>query len=466
MNKTSKIPLTGYLADFFLSSGLEKIPPHVIQKARTLTADTIGVGLNGSAHSEGSPIYNVMLESGGSKESVVWGHHAKIPAHAAAFVNGTFAHCIELDDTHRMTYLHAGAFVVPAALAVAEKLGTSGKEFLYAVIAGYETAIRIALSVSPEHRLKGYHTTATVGVFGSAMAASLLLNLDRQQIINALGLAGTQSAGLFQFLYDGSMAKRFHPGRSAQSGILAALLAEKGFTGPEEILEGPYGFGRVMSDKFDPGKITHKLGEHWHITEMGIKPYAACRFCHGPIDGALEIRQDPNFDLQSIESVEVLGSQQLFDQTGNQTPETVMGAQLSTPFMVALALATGKVMPIDVEKGVDDPLVKIFAKRVQVVVDSDLPINSREVQVKTISSSGRIGPVSVKLPTGEPEKPLSDEYLKEKFYGLSSPIIGKDTSKLLYKTLLKVDELEEIRLLSSWLMPDKQAILNSSRVED
>ena len=453
MNETSKISLTQRLADFFLSSDVAKIPPHVTQKARQLAADTIGVGLSGSAHPEGSPIYNVVLESGGTEESVVWGHHAKVPAHAAALVNGTFTHCIELDDTHRMTYLHAGAFVVPTALAVAERVGASGKSFLYSVVAGYETAIRIALSVSPEHRLKGYHTTATVGVFGSAMTAALLLKLDRQQMVNALGLAGTQSAGLFQFLYDGSMAKRFHPGRSAQSGILAALLAEKGFTGPKEILEGSYGFGRVMSDKFDPDTITHKLGEHWHITEMGIKPYSACRFCHGPIDGAFEIRQAPSFDLQSIESVEIRGSQQLYDQTGNQHPTTVMGAQLSTPFMVALTLVTGKVMPDDVEENVTNPQVHNLAKRVQLVVDTNLSVNSREVHVTAVTGSGQIGPVSVELPTGEPEKPLSDSNLYEKFLGLSSPIIGKNDSKQLYTTLLKVDKIDDIQLLSKMLAP-------------
>ncbi len=453
MNTNRNIPLTKRLAEFFLTSGLQDIPPSVIDTARKLTADTIGVGLNGSVHPEGLPIYEVVLESAGAEESVVWGHHEKVPANTAALVNGTFTHCIELDDTHRMTYLHAGAFVVPTAVAVAEKAGASGEKFLYAIIAGYETAIRIALSVSPEHRLRGFHTTATVGVFGSAMAASLLLNLNLEQTINALGLAGTQSAGLFQFLYDGSMAKRFHPGRSAQSGILAAQLAKNGFTGPREILEGSYGFGRVMSDKFDPDKITNQLGEHWHITEMGIKPYSACRFCHAPIDGALEIRKDPDFNLQTIESVEVLGSQQLFDQTGNQEPETVMGAQLSTPFMVALALATGNVMPADVEKNVVDPQVKDLAKRVHVVVDTSLPINSREVHVSAKTSSAKIGPVTVKLPTGEPEKPLSEEYLKDKFCGLSAPIIGMDNSKQLYKTLLRVDTLEDIEQLTKWFIP-------------
>ena len=272
-----------------------------------------------------------------------------------------------------------------------------------------------------------------------------------------MGLAGTQSAGLFQFLYDGSMAKRVHPGRSAQSGVLAALFAEKGFTGSPQILEGDFGFGQVMSDRFDPDTITQKLGVHWHIMEMGIKPYSACRFCHAPIDGALEIRKDSDFDPLSIESVEVHGSQQLFDQTGNQEPKTVMAAQLSTPFSVALALISGKAMPEDVENGLNDPQVTRLAKHVHVMIDTTLPVTSREVLVKAKTRSARIRSVSVKLPTGEPEKPLSNEFLKEKFFNLSAPVIGKDNSNQLYSTLLKVDVLDEIQLLSKWLLPPENS---------
>jgi 2-methylcitrate dehydratase PrpD len=452
MNPIREKSLTGLLADFFLSLRIEDIPAAVLEKARELIADTIGVGLNGSAHPDGAPVLDVVLESGGAAESVVWGHHARVPTHAAALVNGTFTHCIELDDTHRATYLHAGAFVVPTALAMGEKTGASGKDFLFSVIAGYETAIRIALSVSPEHRLKGYHTTATVGVFGSAMAASLLLNLKHSQVLNAMGLAGTQSAGLFQFLYDGSMAKRIHPGRSAQSGVLAALFAEKGLTGSPRILEGDFGFGKVMSDRFDPDAVTRKLGAHWHIMEMGIKPHSACRFCHAPIDGALEIRADADLDPMAIESIEVHGSKQLFDQTGNREPKTVMAAQLSTPFSVALALISGKTMPIDVEKGLNDPQVTGLAKRVQVIIDPTLPPTSREVAVNVKTGSAGTRSVLVKLPAGEPENPLSNEFLKEKFFTLSAPVIGRENSRQLYSRLLKVDGLDKIQLLSKRLI--------------
>lgn len=454
MNDYSANTISGNLADFFSSIRIEDLPQQVVKKAKELLLDTIGVGINGSAHQDARPVLDIVLESRGAEESVVWGHGAKVPAHAAAFVNGTFAHCIELDDTHRATYLHAGAFVVPTALAVAEKTGASGKDLLVAIIAGYEAAIRIALSVSPEHRLRGFHTTGTVGVFGAAMAASLLLKLNREQTINALGLAGTQSAGLFQFLYDGSMAKRFHPGRSAQSGILAAQLAEKGFTGPREILEGPYGFGRVMSNRFDPAIIINQLGTRWHVMEVGIKPYSACRFCHAPIDGALQIRETPDFDPSLVESVEVLGSQQLFDQTGNQEPRTTMAAQLSTPFCVALALVSGQVMmPEDIQKGLADRRVMEMARRVKVVVDPTLEVNSRQISMKVKMASGEEKRAHVALPLGEPERPLSHEYLQDKFMKLGAAVLKESGSKRLYEVVKDIERLENTGQLARALVP-------------
>jgi 2-methylcitrate dehydratase PrpD len=443
--------LTGQLAAFFRSLDREDIPPEVAQKGKTLIADTLGAGIAGSRSRELHPVLDVILEAGGRKESVLWGHDVRVPAASAAFVNGMFAHALELDDTHRATYLHAGAFVIPAAMAVGERLRVSGREFLCAVIAGYETAIRIALSVSPEHRMRGFHTTSTVGVFGAAMAASLLLKLDHCRMVNALGLAGTQSAGLFQFLYDGSGAKRIHPGRSSQTGVLSALLAERGFPGSPAILEGPYGFGKVMSDRFHPATVLEKLGSHWHILEVGIKPYSACRFCHAPIDAALVIRAVPGFDPLLIESVTVVGSRQLFDQTGNQDPKTVAAAQLSTPYCVALALHVGDIMPDDVETGLENPEVRRLARRVIVTVDPGLPATSREVTVKVRFVSGRQEAAHVPLPTGEPEKPLSRESLEKKYLTLTAPILGDSAARSLFSTLCGIDRLEDISSLSAAL---------------
>ena len=446
--RVSNQSITARLASFYKSLTFNDLPPEVINKAIVLVADTIANGMYGSRSEEALPVLQVMRDAGGLNEAMIWGHGMRIPSHAAALINGTFVHCNEMDDTHRGTSVHAGSFVIPSAVAVGEKRRSSGEDFLIAVIAGYETAIRIALSVSPEHRFRGYHTTATVGVFGAAIAASMLLNLDVSQTVNAMGLAGSHAAGLFQFLYDGSMVKRIHPGRSAQSGVLSALFASKGLTGPPQILEGTYGFGRVMSDRFSMETITQELGSHWHIMDVGIKPYSACRFCHCPIDGALEIRSEPGFNPAAVESVEILGSQQLYGQTGNQKPETVIGAQLSTPFEVALALYYGNVMPEDVKKGLSDPKILNLAQRISVIVDPELPKTSREVEIKVTLNSGEVKSAHVSLPTGEPEKPLSSSRLYDKFLMLSTPALGGTGTRVLYEIISQLAKIGDISQLT------------------
>ncbi len=435
------------LIRFFTGLTWKDLPPEVQDRGVELVTDLVGVGLGGSIHPEGEAVYRVMSAAGGASEAVVWGRGDRIPAHAAALVNGTFSHCLELDDTHRQTYLHAGAVVVPAATALGQKEDVGGEAFLLSVVAGYETDIRVALSVSPDHRLHGWHTTATAGVYGAAMTGSLLLGLDKKQGVNALGLAGTQAAGLFQFGLDGSSSKRFHPGRSAQSGVLAAQFAREGMTGSPHILEGDYGFGKVMSPRFEPGVVLRELGRHWHILEMGIKPYAACRFCHAPIEGALAIRAQAGFSVDKIKKVAVSGSQQLHEQTGNRRPETVMGAQLSTPFAVALALVAGKNSPQDVERGLTDPQVMALAQRVQVAVNTEIAVNSREIEIFVEFQDGRKESRKVALPLGEPEKPLGRDFLKAKFLDLAGSALGSRPAADLYDTLQACARLKTLDAL-------------------
>jgi len=437
-------PITAKLAAYFNSLSLHDLPSKLVNQAIVLIADTIANGIYGSRSTEAAPVLEVMQEAGGRTESMIWGHGVRIPAHAAALINGTFIHCNEMDDTHRVTFVHPGSFVIPSAIATGEKMRSSGEDFLVAVIAGYETALRIALSVSPEHRFRGYHPTPTAGVFGAAIAAALLLKLDVNQTVSALGLAGSHAAGLFQFVYDGSMVKRIHPGRSAQSGVLSALFASRGLTGPLQILEGTYGFGKVMSDRFGRETITDQLGSYWHMMDVGIKPYSACRFCHASIDGALEIRLQPGFNPDAVDSIEIVGSHQLNIQTGNQKPKTVLGAQFSTPFMVALALYYGDALPEDVQKGLSDPHITGLAQKISVVVDPELPKTSREIRMKVKMSGGEFKNAHVTLPTGEPEKPLSSSRLYEKFQMLSAPALGDARAQALYEVLSRIAEIGDI----------------------
>src|SRR5690606_29784581 len=201
----------------------------------------------------------------------------------AALVNGAASHVVELDDIHKGSIIHAATVVIPAALAVAEWKGLSGKELIAAVVAGYEVCYRIGEAVSPSHYYY-WHNTATCGTFGAAIAAAKLLGLTTEQTIAALGNAGTQAAGLWEFIEDGAMTKQLHTGKAAMNGLLAALLAQKGFTGPQKILEGNRGFFKAMSEEYDASRVTEGLGNEFKIMENSFKIHASCRHTHHAVD--------------------------------------------------------------------------------------------------------------------------------------------------------------------------------------
>jgi len=448
MSKGNDASLTARLTAFWEQFDENRIPAALQRQAKMLLADLAGVGIGGSLQEEVAPIHHLFRDMGGSAEATVWNYGEKLPVHAAALINASFSHALEMDDTHRFTYFHVGAVVIPPILALAERDHVRGKRLIKALIAGYETALRIALSVIPEHRLHGFHPTATVGVFGSAAACSVMLGLDAGQTVHALGLAGTQSSGLFQFQFDGCSAKRFHAGRAAQSGLIAALLAQKGFSGSPEILEGRYGFGNVMSPRFEPETIFDQLGTKWHIMEMGIKPYSACRFCHAPIDAARALRAHKDWDTAALESLELVCSRQLFDQTGGKSPDSPMGAQLSTPNAIALALLVGSNSPQAVERHFRDPEIMEMTRQIKLVVDDNLPRTSRHVILKARFKTGRELVSEVQLPTGEPENPMTPEAFRDKFNGLCAPVLAPERIDRLWEAISHIDKLEDAGALA------------------
>ncbi len=433
MQKHNTVSLTAQLASAMLSLRDRALPDEVEKKATVLLKDLVACALSGSQQDEVKPVYTIFREWGGKAESTVWCYGERLPMHAAAIINGTFAHALEMDDTHRSTYCHTGAGVIPAALAVAEATHASGADLLKAIVAGYDVSLRVASSITPQHRLIGFHPTSTMDGLGAAMAAAMLLGFDEEQTVNALGLAGTQAGGFYQFQYDGASSKRFHPGRAAQSGIIAAMLAREGFTGSPEILEGRYGLCKVMSPEFRPAAITDTLGTEWKIMEVGIKPYSACRFCHAPIDAAKQLRAHPLWNYDKLESLELVCSGQLKDQTGGNSPETPLEAQLSTPNAMALALLVGRNMPEDVEAHFKDPRVMELTRRIVLTVNKDIPYPSREVTLKARIVGCAPLSFHVMLPCGEPETPLPDDVFKDKIFAMCTRALTKEgTEKLIH----------------------------------
>lgn len=253
-----------------------------------------------------------------------------------AFRLGAQTHILETDDLHRASVVHPGCIVVPASLALASKKETTGREFLTSVLYGFEATCRVGMAVGAAH-YRIWHNTATCGPYGSAMAAAHLLHLDEQSCVHALGNAGTQSSGLWQFMDTGAMTKHLHAGRGAQAGVLAADLARLGFTGPPRILEGEKGFFAAACPGADPGAVIRDPGAPWQLALTSIKPWPSCRHTHPAIDAAQELRK--GIDVDAIERIDVEAYQAALDVCDRIRPSSEYEAKFSLQHCVAAALA-------------------------------------------------------------------------------------------------------------------------------
>ncbi|HEV2431257.1 MAG TPA: MmgE/PrpD family protein [Burkholderiales bacterium] len=334
------------LAEFGASLTYDAIPADVRERLKLLILDALGCALYG-AHLEWCRILNKTLtELDNDKSCAVWGTRERLSAPHAALANGTQVQSFELDDVHRAGVLHVGAVVLPALIAVAElKRNLSGKEFLAAAAAGYESGPRVGLCMGPEHIGQGWHSGATVGVFAAAAAAARALRLDAEKTVHALGIAGTQSAGLMAAQY-GAMVKRMHAGRSSQSGLYGALLAERGFTGIEDVFESEYGgfcttFSR-STDRFDLSQLTAGLGRVWQTMGVALKFYSCVGSNHTTLDSIRALQSQYKFGSEDVERIEVHGSQVTADHVGwKYEPGGLTAAQLNLPFCVATFLLEG-----------------------------------------------------------------------------------------------------------------------------
>src|SRR6266581_5645566 len=322
------------------------IPAEVRERIKLLILDALGCALYG-AHLEWCRILRQTLSTvDKDRTAAVWGTARRLSAPHAALANGTQVQGFELDDVHRAGVLHVGAVVLPALLAVAElRRSLGGEEFLAAAVAGYEIGPRVGLCMGPEHIGQGWHSGATVGVFSAAAAAARGLALDTEKTVHALGIAGTQSSGLMAAQY-GAMVKRMHAGRSSQSGLYGALLAEAGFTGIADVFESEYGgfcttFSRSQ-DRFRLAELTAGFGEVWQTLGVGLKFYSCVGSNHTTLDALRELRAQRAFGAKDVEKIIVHASQVTVDHAGwKYRPEGLASAQMNLPFCVATFLLEG-----------------------------------------------------------------------------------------------------------------------------
>lgn len=343
---------------------------HAAARMALYVLDTLAVSLGGSRADSSQPVTRTILAAAGKAESTVLGVGRVTSAWDAALANGAYAHALELDDDHRVAVLHPGAVVVPAALAACEAAGTDGQTFLRACLLGYEITCRLGMVFRGSQFYHGVHPTALCGVFGAAAAAGVAIGLDREAVVRALGIAGTQASGLTEWRADGSWIKRLHPGRAAHAGILAARLAANGFTGPSTILEGDNGFFNAFGygEPLDVEAVTRDLGRRFEALGTAIKPYPCCRFEHGAIDLALEAWREGLRGTDIAETAVRIYRTDVLSY--HRTPRNAVDAQFNVPYAVAVALTRGAVTLHDFsEQAIRDERVLELAQRVEVVED-------------------------------------------------------------------------------------------------
>jgi 2-methylcitrate dehydratase PrpD len=423
------------LARVLATSRFEDLPEQVVAEAERAVLDWYGSVLAGAFEPPARIAQSVAASLGSSDEATVFGG-GRGSAAAAALSNGVASHILEYDDVHKGSTLHAAAPVIPAALAVAEREHASGERFLLSVVVGYDAALRIGEAVNPSH-YRYWHPTGTAATFGAAAAAGSLLGLDATAMRHALGSAGTQAAGLWEFNADGAMSKHLHPGKAALNGVLSADLARHGFTGASRILEGDRGFFRATSDGHDETRITDSLGTHWKILENCYKLHACCGHTHSAIDVALELRTERGWRaadvLESVAEVEIETYGPGYEIVKESNPRTPYQAKFSLAYVVAAALADGMVglQQFDPGRfdstGVQERQTAALLTRTRVRVADDLTAKypaawPTRVTVRLVDGSVWRG--ASDFPRGNPERPASTTTLEEKFLGLVAPRLG------------------------------------------
>ncbi|MEW6529905.1 MAG: MmgE/PrpD family protein [Thermodesulfobacteriota bacterium] len=439
------------LADFIHSISFADLGQQTVRMARLALLDWLGSVARGGQEEPAKIALSLIVDQGGKPQATILPSGVKTSALNAALANGIASHILEVDDVHRGSVIHCGAAVIPAALAAAEMTRASGRQFIEALVAGYEVAIRIGEAVTPSHYYF-WHNTGTCGTFGACAAASKLLGLNREQLVWALGSAGTQAAGLWEFLADGAMSKHLHPGKAAQNGLLSALLAGGGFTGATAILEGKRGFCRATAPEFNLDRITDSLGKPpYKIEDNSFKIHSSCRHTHPAVDIALGLTSSHNIELSDISAIEVRTYKTALDITDTPEPQTVYAAKFNLPFCVALALAKkGCGLEDFNDENLRDPEIRALSRRTKLIADdafTSLYPSKWAAAVEIATKSGDVLRNRTDFPLGDPENPASDEVLTEKFRRLSSDSWGDEKTGSLIKTVMELEVVKDMSLL-------------------
>ncbi|KRB93587.1 MmgE/PrpD family protein [Noviherbaspirillum sp. Root189] len=368
----------------------------------------------------------------------------------AALINGTASHTAEVDDIYREAIYHPGAPVIAAALAVAQAINASGESFLRAVIVGYEISTRIGAAMGRAH-YKHWHNTGTIGCFGAAAAAAELQGLDERQFAHALATVATFASGLQQAFRMDSMSKPLHAGRAAEAGVTAALSAAQGVTGSLDVLEGEVGFGRAMGNGPDWTLALATLGKDFHITRMTFKNHACCGHTFAPIDGALALKAKLGIAASDIEEIQIATYSAALEVAGYEAPATPAEGRFSVKYTVATALTHGSVrLAAFLPERLNDPVTRALMQKIRLTIDPELDAAFPGKRAARITFRLRDGSSAQHLqPTrkGDPEAPLADDELNQKYLELATPVLGAEAAQALLEKLWKIESMHTLDAL-------------------
>ncbi|MEZ5666061.1 MAG: MmgE/PrpD family protein [Alphaproteobacteria bacterium] len=442
------------LATFVADSDPADLPVAVRDHVLRLVLNGFGTAIGGAADQALHNLARAVLPFSASPQATVIGTDVRADMPTAAFLNAAALNVFDFDDNHAGTVIHPTAPVLPAALALAETREVGGAALLHAVALGIEVACRIGTAVSPGHYDRGWHITATCGVFGAAAAASRLLGLDATRTLWAFGNAAAQAAGLVETL--GHMAKSVGVGGAARNGLMAALMAQAGVAGPDRPLEGPRGFLRVCCDAPRPERIDAELGTRWEMLQVMLKPYPCGVVLNPVVDACLALRADPAFAAERVERIRVRGNPLLKARTDRPGVVTGREAQVSAQHAAAVALVRGSAGLADfADAAVRDPAVRALAARVATVeADDTMPVEAASVATEMVDGS-RIQS-AVALSRGNPGRPIADADLSAKFAALArhgAPGVNADRLAAALWRLSDIDRVAPLMALARPPLP-------------
>ncbi|HEY2382046.1 MAG TPA: MmgE/PrpD family protein [Terriglobia bacterium] len=420
--------VTRTLARYIVSARAVDLPPSVRKEASRTLLNWVGCTLGGSRHETVGIAVSALAPFSGPAQASLLGRKERLDILNTALINGISSHVLDYDDTHSHNIIHPAGPVLSAILALSEHRPVSGADFTNALVLGVDAECRIGNSVYPKHYDAGWHITGTAGVFGSAAASGKLLGLSEQQMLWALGLAATQPVGLQEMF--GSMTKSFHPGRAAQNGLTAALLASKNFTSSNQSLEAKYGWANVVSTEHHFGEIVNELGSRYEISKNTYKPFACGVVMHPTIDGCIQLRNETKLKADDVDRIELKVHPLVMQLTSRKTPQTGLEGKFSIYHAASVAFIEGG-GGIDQfsDRAVRDRTIVSLRDRVSTEIDSSL--HEDQVRITLTAKDGRHFEKFVEHAVGSLDHPMSDPDLEAKFTGLANGVLSADKQRRL-----------------------------------